>query len=224
MTRVMNTTELLKSSFGLVAPVTRKEFRRGYRARARELHPDMNKEDTTKEFQLLQETYEKLVGSNIFTDVIDSTVEGLNLSELGLGLGPLINGVECSHCCGNGYTSTFGFKYEYCNDCDDMGFPLPMKICPQCRGSKGFTSIKGHHVVCMTCNDRGKIKGHAKHQSLSEYWNLFEPRCPSCNGTKQRKVNDIEQMIYSRCSYCDGVGEIRIYNPVIMKARLNGGH
>lgn len=211
---------LLQQYFNVNKPIIKAEFRSIYRTKVRELHPDLSGADTTKEFQDFQAVYEKLINCDIFKDssLFVSTVEGISISELGLGLGPLVNTVECSHCNGNGYNVEYGYKTEYCEDCNEYGVPFGKKICPQCRGRRGFTSIKGYHVICMTCKDEGSIVDRKR--KIKSHWDFFTPFCSSCNGTKRKRISDIEQKLYSKCSYCNGTGEIRIYNPVITKARL----
>lgn len=226
---------LLVQHFQLDAPVTPTAFRERYRQLVRELHPDVAGAETTEQFQIMQDAYDKIqTVSSLFIIYEENrdgpiaqykrnamTQEGIPLTNLGLGFGPNVNAVDCEYCNGKGYTSSFGYRKVYCNECDEEGRAL--QTCPQCRGSKGFTSIDGHtHVKCQTCNDAGVVlQQPRKSGSWSYLDDLFgHVLCSKCRGTKFREIRDKECYTYHKCHSCQGKGEIRIYNPVIMKGRL----
>jgi len=223
-------TILLRKHFGLQPPITHTAFRKRYRELAFEYHPDHAGSSATQRFQTLQDAYEKIRATTALfapesadIGITEQTVEGVALHELGLGLGPSINAVECKPCAGKGYETTYGARTVYCGRCDDEGRPLQQ--CPQCRGSKGFTALDGHtHIQCWTCNDSGTIlkKANVRQREGQFNW-LFNNRfvCSYCHGTKRRVMDkDKKCPIYHKCLACLGTGEIRIYNPVIPKGRL----
>lgn len=228
---------LLRRYFQLESPVTPEQFRHRYRELAFELHPDQSGTDTSEQFREIQEAYEKIrVMSAVFTAIQgkvirkEITQENIPLIELGLGVGPNVNAVECVKCEGRGFNTKIGKKRVYCDRCDDQGRAL--QVCPQCKGNKGFTSIDGHHVICWTCEDKGTVprkpnkRMDRKRSMFHARWgflglnDLTDDVCPDCHGTKFREVGDENQQIHFKCTSCDGKGETRIYNPVIPKGRL----
>jgi DnaJ-class molecular chaperone len=231
---------LLRTHFGLDAPVSPHTFRMRYRALALDLHPDRAGPGATAAFQNMQNAYERIIQcAPIFqcdhgkASLHDNTVDGTSLATLGLGLGPNVNAQECSKCKGSGYTTTWGQKWVVCDDCDEEGWPL--RTCPQCKGTCGFTSLEGEHVMCWTCRDVGKVrvpqrvvsairrKQEQKYRRYgTRFFDFFDSSwlCASCRGTHQKTVSDKEQPNHQKCGHCHGAGEVRIYNPVIPKGRL----
>lgn len=203
---------LAKQYFDLELPVEATDLKAAYRQRVKDLHPDRNENDTTVMFQEMQAAYTKLSESEAILEVTDNalvTIEGISLADLGLGLALTVNSVPCDRCQRKGYTTEVGSRFVECTDCDAMG--LAIKLCPQCRGCRGFTALDGSHITCWSCNDLGTIS-----VKVDTPW--FHNFCPSCNGTKRKTVP--YGHIYRRCYTCEGVGEIRIFNPVIPKGRL----
>lgn len=209
---------LAQQYFNLELPVEAIDLKAAYHQKAKELHPDRNEKDTTALFQEMQDAYTKLSESTAIIEVTNNaltTIEGVLLADLGTGLSLVINSVPCDNCQTKGYTTEAGSRFVECTDCDAVG--LTLKTCPQCRGSRGFTALDGSHVTCHSCNDIGTVS----YYKVKFNWNdrVFWSRlCSSCNGTKRKAIP--YGHIYRRCSPCQGLGEIQIFNPVIPKGRL----
>lgn len=121
-------------------------------------------------FKDMKACYDAIQESRLVVDSKDTsktevlqTVEGIPLSDLGLGLGPNTNGKDCEQCAGRGYRS-----WE-----DEQRRP--------------HWSCYG--VGCSACRYRGWFVG-------------------------ERKLK------YRKCEACNGKGEIKIYNPVILKGAM----
>ncbi len=211
----MNTlTNLAKQYFDLELPIEAAELKAAYRQQVKALHPDKNDNDTTAAFQEMQSAYKQLSDSSVaLIEAVNNAItdKGIALVDLGLGLSPTVNGVTCLDCQGKGYSTVPGSRFVECTDCniDSLGLGLGGTRCPQCRGSRGFTALDGSHVICWTCDDQGILPGSI------DWWGLS---CSSCNGTKRKLVP--HGQIHRQCDKCRGIGEIRIYNPVIPKGRF----
>ena len=211
--------KLAREHFGLALPVQLVVLKRAYRDASRKLHPDMGGDEEA--FKTMHSVYEFLANlqgyTGIFTRDADNeivapttTVEGIPLSELGLGLGPTTNGRDCETCNHNGYTTHHGYHYVVCQECDEMGM-MPRKFpCRACRGSGKFTQRRSERVVdCRKCNGTGQYK--------HPFWIV---PCPHCYGSKTMHVENPEGVYYTRCLECRGTGEIMIFNPVLPKGAL----
>lgn len=207
---------LAQQYFNLELPVEAIDLKAAYHQKTKELHPDRNEKDTTALFQEMQAAYTKLSESTAIIEVTNNaltTIEGTPLTDLGTGLSLVINSVPCEYCQGKGYSTEAGSRFVECTDCGAMG--LTLKTCSQCRGSRGFTALDGSHVTCGSCDDRGTVRGKDKSNWFDHGWLRS---CLSCHGTKRKVVP--YGHIYRRCSPCQGLGEIQIFNPVIPKGRL----
>lgn len=206
--------------FGLELPVSMETLKKAFRAKAFALHQDKVGDDSKNgEFVEMKEAYDYLndVGrilDGIFTDCQDespaTTVEGIPLSELGLGLGPTTNGALCQDCQGEGYKTNYGTKEILCTECDSWGQVPKTYPCRPCQGTGRFTQRRsGREVDCRKCHGTGLFT-HPYHTKL----------CPECHGSKVKYVDD-NRPFYNQCWACNGTGEIEILNPVLQKGALN---
>lgn len=128
-------------------PSTKNAVKTAYRKRATEEHPDVSKHpEAKKRFQLLVEAYESALAVSVDSEENAKTDCGRFLNELGLGLGPNVNGRTCEGCDGKGFT-TFCIGHQ--------------RLRILAKGSililKGKTETK-NHVLCYYCKGTGEIK------------------------------------------------------------------
>lgn len=214
-------TETARCVFGLEAPFTVADLKKAYRRRSLEVHPDVAEdkavaEEAFKELVAAYEFLSNLQGSpGLFCPEKDGPVnvsfavtgDGTPLSELGLGLGPTTNGRDCEVCDHKGYTIHHGRHFVVCEACDEFGRMREEFPCHSCKQTGKFTLRSGRVVDCRFCLGTGKVKG-----------NRYRV-CSKCHGSKTLWVED-DKPYYSKCSHCDGTGEIKIFNPVLLKGAL----
>lgn len=220
-----NAGRLCSEVFGLELPCSREDYQGAYRAKARELHPDNQETGDEEAFKFLQKVNDLMKElPRVFTIGTKNgqnqgeqfTTDGTPLYELGLGLGPRINGKNCPDCNKKGYRTTQGTAWSYCSSCDDSGMTWVntevLTDCKYCKGSGKFTQARSRRVVdCRACRGSGKFR-------------RVEPsrrRCPRCRGTKTIWHEQVE-VVHHRCSQCKGTGEVEVLNPVIPKGVLAG--
>lgn len=200
-------------------PLNESRIKKRYRELVKKFHPDLGGDP--EKFKKIQETYEFLTSLDVLCSIaynndddetlknqIFETVDGIPLSELGLGLGPTVNGRNCEECEHRGYKKEHGRAWKVCTDCDENGL-IPREFpCRSCGASGKFKTKRGFIVPCKTCSGTGIFKH--PHQKML---------CRECHGTKTI-YGESESFYYVRCSRCGGSGEIEIDNPVIPKGRL----
>lgn len=232
---------LAKTHFELTLPLTLATLKTALRKQQATWHPDRHpgqEEQAADKFKAFMNAYELLTGcmaafkeSDVFEHTVKAT-DGTLLSELGLGLGPLVNARDCEQCDHKGYSITFELTWAVCEECDEQGIPLIIKPCRECDKGK-FKLRSGRMVDCRRCKGTGQVKFKRKLTADQEFRRrrsgLFgfgfggfgdQFTCGHCDGTKKRKVDDKLKPVYHRCVECKGSGEIRIFNPVIRKGAL----
>lgn len=154
--------------FGVTLPIERATLKTLYRQAARKLHTDASGTDATREaFIAMQQAYEKLTDAKavgVFTDgpKLSVTEEGTPLSDLGLGVGALKNGAECSYCKGAGYherkrKSIKWFPYKPCGICQAMGSTWGCRTCGKLY-FKHTDTIEIYYAICAPCQGKGEIE------------------------------------------------------------------
>lgn len=225
-----NLQQLAYQHFNLELPCTQDGLKSAYRIAAKKLHSDTGGTDALfiemkKAYDLLCAAPEvitlSVLNSNGFVDRRAMTFEGDLLSSLGLGLGPTINGKDCPRCDRKGFTTISKSYPEICTKCKGHGDII---LCRACKGSGQYTNPVNRKVPCRQCDAKGYrpspritlvdwfgIRGFKRAMGAID--------CPDCGATgKTQKI--IKQFTHYRCGDCNGTGEIKIYNPVIMKNGL----
>lgn len=189
---------------GIKYPFTEEELKISFRKSAFENHPD--KGGTREKFMQIKDAFEFLkefavTKNQEVNGKIQRTVEGDLLSELGNGLGDLINSKSCSNCHGNGYYSFIHREYKggiECPLCYGTGtigrksnrWWGGMAICPQCGGigkvSAYAKEITLYHT-CINCKGTGRVE-------------IYNPVLPKNRTTVKRKNEDNRKKQY--CEKC----------------------
>ncbi len=216
--------ETLEEVFGLKPPVDFLQLKSLYRTKCKQLHPDVGGTEAdfrklNEAFMVLKEFYE--VGSPIFNFQNGdngeylmnpkSTVNGVLLSNLGLGLGPNENGIDCERCECKGFIleKQYG-RRSICTECKGSGIEPKKVVCRPCYGSGKFKQVNGSIVDCRKCKGTGKFK----HPYLETF-------CQKCVGAGSL-YDQVSSILAYECFKCEGKGQIKIHNPVIPKGRLAG--
>ena len=228
-----------KSRLDLDDGFTLVDLKKAYRFAATLVHPD--KGGTEEQFNDIQSAFELLKShcSNSEDAVYqEATIEGKPLSEFGKGYPITESARVCEGCEGRGYKEFFekGYVTEECPKCKgDGAFWLP---CKRCGGSGKFKNKYGKEVgECFLCGGSGKFYPPYKGRGGSDFFSVFFDNtvrmfrnirtkdgvrsirvncCKECSGnTYVRVLRDKEQKYYMKCQECDGIGEIKMWNPVI---------
>jgi DnaJ-class molecular chaperone len=165
----------------LEIPFTKAELNSAFRKAAFKYHPDMG--GTEKEFIEIKKAYDILLELTP-DDVVESvdlklrirTVEGYLITNLGKGLGDLVNSKDCEECHAAGYYSVTHEIIHYreiCPNCEGQGYISTqrfysfldfhfggMERCTRCQGHGGFyptvTPLTTIHY-CSHCKGTGQI-------------------------------------------------------------------
>lgn len=207
--------------FTLDLPVTEHALKSAFRSAARRLHPDVNPLGA-EDFKRMMQTYEAIIKAGLVVqsdaqvdDGRKRTTSGDLLSDLGLGLGPTINSRDCDQCHGEGYTASEDLRFIKCDLCTGCCYVFQ---CRACFGTGQFTQRNQKKVPCNRCKATGSVPA----PSIVDFWRL-PPRgargCPKCLATG-RMGEGKKTFTYHTCGACNGKGEVKIYNPVILKGSL----
>lgn len=151
------------SLLGLTYPTTHDELKSAYRAACRRVHPDAG--GSHADFIRLQYEYDRVKSDpSKFRDGAATlelrTIDGIPLVELGLGLGPSVNGRDCTECKHVGYKE----------------YRRSRRVrCPWVSRSMSLRSGDWHQVWCR-CGGTGFITEYRPDEK--DYH-----RCSRCNGT-----------------------------------------
>ncbi len=203
--------------FNLELPLKLGDLKKAYRRVSFECHPDQGGDG--ERFKAMQAVYHNLTSQSkvpeIFGEgenVIQVMTDGTPFYELGLGLGPTVNGRDCEECDHRGYEIKYGTHYIVCEECDADGMVPRLSVCRACSGSGKFTQVYMHRVVeCRLCKGSGRFK-HPRLRAM----------CNACWGSKTLHSTGEENVYYETCHKCHGKGEIAIHNPVLPKGALMG--
>ncbi len=153
---------------GLGLSFTSNELKSAYRCRARETHPDTG--GSREEFITVQAAWEALKGQCCLSVKGQTCVsDGTPLAELGLGLGPTVNAVDCCTCKGVGYLS-------HTDSGERNAHP-----CVACFLGR-FRQRSGKTVDCRECHGKGYIPA-AKVDSTTTH-----TRCWGCAGVGETQI------------------------------------
>ena len=166
----------------------------------------------------------------------DKTIEGRKLVDLGKGYPIAENAKTCEACKGKGYTSfrkECDKKYQTCDDCNGIGlFSYP---CKKCNGSGKYSRHGKVIGECNLCEGSGRFYPENKRPwwlrgpySANKYipgTMKFGIPCKKCGGSGQVWVPVMsDKLFHSVCYMCDGIGEIRIFNPVLPRGLFVGAN
>jgi hypothetical protein len=210
--------------------ISTRELRRRFRAKCYETHTDAG--GTVEAFDALKDAYTILQKSDCIEGVeraATTLLDGVTpLSTLGQGY-PLIEPAKtCEQCDGAGYkeyTISTRTKKIDCPECQGTGvFSYP---CKRCGGSGRYKHPVSKVDIgeCRACKGSGRFYPENKRQKFRvEY--AFVPyipgtkmkgyECKNCAGSGYQMVPSDEQTVgYICCDGCKGVGEVKMWNPVI---------
>lgn len=206
--------------------LTEAAVKNAYRTAAKKHHPDIG--GNPEIFKELQIVYKFALANLVFASdreitKIDRenirTTANHKLNDLGKGFDSTTNGSTCEVCEGIGYRTTT--EYGSCPDCDGNGTVVVSTQCSDCNGTGKFQQRKSKRIVdCRTCKGTGIQKSQNLYQSFFSFnfnFHYGRSQCTTCNGTGLTATRTIK---YHTCSHCEGVGEIKMMNPVIKKGSL----
>ena len=163
------------------------------------------------------------------------TIEGQRLSDLGKGYPITVSAKTCEFCHGRGYQTAHKMKRAPCSKCEGTG--LVRYPCRRCNGSGKYNHPNTGKFIgeCRGCKGTGWFYPFSKRPSLG----IFGPYakdvpgtdkegvpCRSCNGTGEdffSRISTEEVEYYFTCTYCEGVGEIKMKNPVLPRGYFTSG-
>jgi len=213
------------------------ELKAAFRAKSMIAHPDMGGDNDA--FIRLQEAYDIAKGLAKAEGIEGlTTAGGRPLSDLGKGY-PLTEAAKtCGGCDGLGYRKysrgTMEFKEdEPCPDCETTG--LFSKKCSRCGGDGVFRNPRTGKTAgkCFGCGGTGKFYPWNSRQNFS-MWEYRPPRipypdrdgdckygipCRTCEG-HGHVTKEVVETVYGICDECGGVGEIKMWNPVLHRGLL----
>jgi DnaJ-class molecular chaperone len=213
------------------------ELKASFRRKSLVLHPDMG--GSEKDFIELNDAFGILsslakngIGANL------ETVDGIKLSELGKGYPLSVSAISCENCEGKGWKSfTSDLVKVKCLHCDGTGaFYLP---CKKCNGTGRYKHPKTGNDVgqCNLCLGSGKFYPRRKERRPCSIhfleWDYRQPLYVTLPSGERIPVNSCKEcggdgfgvvpgrnFLYTICPICKGVGETKIYNPVLPRGFL----
>ena len=228
--------------FGLKRDYSMQELKVAFRQVASKTHPDVG--GIREEFERAMSFFYTLsnqctnFGKRPDGSIIegDKTIEGRKLVDLGKGYPIAENAKTCEACKGKGYTSfrkECDKKYQTCDDCNGIGlFSYP---CKKCNGSGKYSRHGKVIGECNLCEGSGRFYPENKRPwwlrgpySANKYipgTMKFGIPCKKCGGSGQVWVPVMsDKLFHSVCYMCDGIGEIRIFNPVLPRGLFVGAN
>jgi len=196
-------TEKYLAILELKYPFSEEQLKTAFRIKAKETHPDSNKEKDSEDFRKVKEAAEYLLP--LCVDLEHEKEE--HVASLKRSEGDIFKMTrKCTTCGGKGFRI---FPERSCEACSSGLFSIMLGIrgvgkvrirCPECRGSGIFTLRSGREVECRRCKGLGRV-------SIN---------CRFCKGT------GVIEARKETCSICFGTGEIEIkpFNPVIPKGAV----
>lgn len=221
--------------FGLETNFSRLELKKLYREKARTAHPDVGGSDA--EFQALQAAFSLLweLGTGEAGELRE-TVDGTPLAELGKGYPISVPAKTCEDCNGKGYRELRDpteYVWRECSICKGhKAFAYPCRSCggfgryknprdgsdagecDRCKGT-GLFFPKARREDCdWTSRVSGKVVAHPRVSGEYAY------QCKACGGYGKANVPSGERLYAVKCSMCKGIGEIKMWNPVLPRGFL----
>jgi len=231
-------TELL----GLAGEFSYTDLKRRFRELSLTMHPDVGGDQA--QFIRLMDAFKVLEGHASADENGSqalSTVDGTPLSELGKGYPLTVSAKSCGSCEGRGWQSFSNHTVEVkCPECDGDGkFWVD---CKKCSGSGRYMHPRTGKDIgeCYACAGTGRFYPPYKQQRRpypysffwgndAKYINLRNGtrirvnRCRECSGEGTVRVKDDSQKLYRKCDACRGIGEVKMWNPVIPRGLFANG-
>lgn len=244
--------EEAKAIIWVPEPYSLVELKAQFRKASMFMHPDCGGSDDkfvrlTEAFDVLKEKACNVSCFNIGGEPV--TIDGVLLKDLGKGY-PLSEPAKtCDMCLGKGYKSFKGEieKKEECKVCAGTGiFFVP---CKKCGGDGKYKNLKTKQVIgdCNLCGGTGRFyppfRPHmpskttrfnrlfsmmndfrAKYVTLKNGNRVQVNHCRECGGNGYRnQIIEVERDgVFLKCDQCKGVGEIKMWNPVIPRGFMKG--
>lgn len=220
---------------GVKKSVTKRELLQTYRRLALERHPDHG--GTADAFTCLTQAYEALEATAIVESTAKSkTVDGVLLQGLGRGYPITESAMACDVCDGKGYAEYTApgarIGEEQCKACNGTGlFSYP---CKKCGGTGDYKHPKTDRVIgiCRLCDGSGRFYPKLVRTSTWSFYlqarvfipgtNILGQPCRECDGEGKVDIRSNGEPYYVKCSACEGIGEVKMWNPVIPRGLLSG--
>lgn len=213
-----------------------------YRKLSFKFHPDHGGDaddfkKLTDAFKLLAKVF-KDIGVAGSDDIV--TICGRQLSDLGKGYPITESACTCDECDGMGYRKYSGLKegtgeYRSCEECGGDG--VMSHPCKKCGGTGRYIHPRSGKDIgeCYRCKGSGKFYPFSKKRfDEKHYFHVFmfneDPyipgtrnrgiRCPACSGAKEVEIKTDGKPFFRVCEKCDGIGEVKMWNPVIPRGYI----
>lgn len=206
-----------------------------FRIASRIHHPDAGGDAAA--FIMIKEAYDWLLANaNITVEQLRDlvTIEGQRLVDLGKGYPLTVSAKTCEFCQGRGYKTFHKMKRAPCSKCGGTG--LVRYPCKHCDGTGRYIHSTGKDIgECRRCKGTGWFYPFSKRPSLFFSYNYAKNvpgtdkegvPCRNCHGTGEDPfglVSTEEVEYYFTCTSCEGVGEIKMKNPVLPRGYFTSG-
>jgi len=224
-----------QKELGIEDTFTKTDLRKCFRRRAFDAHPDSG--GSEEAFTILQEAYTTLKKFVVAdeTDEEARATNGMKLSELGKGYPLTESAKTCETCGGFGYRDYQVDQPQHelvtCMHCGGAG--LLRYKCKWCE-SGTYRHPKTGKLMgpCRSCKGTGWFYPYNKpERGRYHHKVVYIPGtkkqgvpCKYCAGRGERhEFTGATQTVYQLCMTCDGVGEIKMWNPVLPRGFLAKG-
>ena len=231
---------------------TARELKAAFRRSSFLCHPDTGgSEEQFHKLQMAYEALQvSCVLDSTVPAPSDTLVDGTPLSELGGGFPLTESACQCEKCEGLGYKRYEDHKDMVEEDCPECGGTGSRRYpCKRCGGDGKYKHPKTGKAIgeCRGCNSTGWFYPWNKDQSpprgvtfaemffnsftgFGRDWKQYIPGtdkfgipCKKCKGHKKVEVPRKSNHIFVRCTTCDGIGEVKMWNPVLPRGYLASG-
>lgn len=216
---------------GVDLPTELRLVKSAFRRMALFVHPDVGGDP--EKFRQVEEAYRVLSASpealTSIEETTKTTICGRPLEELGQGYPLNISAKTCGNCDGRGYQLVkMEEELTRCTSCEGDGHRK--EPCKKC-GGDGVFKIRGNPKgTCYTCDGSG----------VYDYWKAWKKKnlktafdylwrrapawtnCRECSGAGMAKDPNTGKMEALICDGCKGIGEIKMFNPVLPRGLLTG--
>ena len=217
-----------------------------YRALAFTCHPDYGGDPEA--FNRLMDAFH-ILSKNCKDGVDDKgakTIDGKRISDLGKGYPITESARTCDACDGKGYNMFHGNaegtgEYKTCPACG--GDRVKSYPCNRCEGTGKYKHPKSGKIIgeCRGCKGTGKFYLYARKRRSNRFGFMFEDLwrfdmnpyipgtdkrgipCDMCCGDGKVEIKTNGEPFYTVCRKCEGVGEEKMWNPVLPRGLFTNG-